>query len=101
MSTSSNGTQCQPASHARTNELAQELIAATSKSAQSAAILMLADGTVFYGRACGAAGEAMGEICFNTSLEGYFEVITDPSYADQIVTMTYPLQFEMSYSIAR
>ena len=40
--------------------------------------------------ACGAPGEAFGEICFNTSLEGYFEVITDPSYAGQIVTMTYP-----------
>ncbi|WP_294440060.1 carbamoyl-phosphate synthase domain-containing protein, partial [uncultured Slackia sp.] len=51
---------------------------------------MLADGTVFYGRACGASGEVTGEVCFNTSLEGYFEVITDPSYAGQIVTMTYP-----------
>lgn len=90
MSTSSNGTKCHSASHARNNKLAQELIAATSKNARSAAILMLADGTVFYGRACGASGEATGEICFNTSLEGYFEVITDPSYAGQIVTMTYP-----------
>lgn len=50
----------------------------------------LADGTVFYGRSCGAAGTATGEVCFNTSLEGYFEVMTDPSYAGQIVTMTYP-----------
>lgn len=54
------------------------------------AAVALEDGTVFYGTACGAAGEAAGEICFNTSLEGYLEVITDPSYAGQIVTMTYP-----------
>ena len=54
------------------------------------AVLLLADGTVFYGRACGACGTATGEVCFNTSLEGYFEVLTDPSYAGQIVTMTYP-----------
>ena len=47
-------------------------------------------GPFFYGRACGAAGTATGEVCFNTSIEGYFEVITDPSYAGQIVTMTYP-----------
>lgn len=91
MSTSSSiGTTCQAASHAQPKSLAQQLIAATSKKARSAAILMLADGTVFYGRACGASGEVTGEVCFNTSLEGYFEVITDPSYAGQIVTMTYP-----------
>lgn len=53
-------------------------------------ILYLEDGTIFYGRACGAEGTATGEVCFNTSLEGYFEVMTDPSYAGQIVTMTYP-----------
>ncbi len=70
--------------------LAQEMMAATSKEARSAAVLLLADGTAFLGRSCGAAGEACGEVCFNTSLEGYFEVITDPSYAGQIVTMTYP-----------
>ena len=64
-------------------------------------VLVLADGTILWGVGYGAAGAAVGEICFNTSLEGYFEVITDPSYAGQIVTMTYPLQFEMSYSIAR
>lgn len=70
--------------------IAEKLIAATSKKARKAAILLLEDGTRFDGWACGAAGEVTGEICFNTSLEGYLEVITDPSYAGQIVTMTYP-----------
>lgn len=54
------------------------------------ALLVLEDGAVFEGTACAAEGEAFGEICFNTSLEGYLEVITDPSYAGQIITMTYP-----------
>ena len=70
--------------------LCDDLLAKTSKGTASTAVLMLEDGTVFYGRACGAAGTATGEVCFNTSLEGYFEVLTDPSYAGQIVTMTYP-----------
>jgi carbamoyl-phosphate synthase small subunit len=56
----------------------------------SEAVLALEDGTVFRGRACGAAGEAAGELCFNTSMSGYQEVLTDPSYAGQIVTMTMP-----------
>lgn len=57
---------------------------------RSAAALVLEDGTAFIGRACGAAGEVFGEICFNTSMVGYQEVISDPSYAGQIITMTYP-----------
>lgn len=52
--------------------------------------LVLEDGSVFSGVSCGAAGEAFGEVCFNTSIEGYLEVISDPSYAGQIITMTYP-----------
>ena len=72
------------------SDLAQRIMSKTSKGFAGPAILMLEDGTVFYGRACGAAGTATGEVCFNTSLEGYFEVLTDPSYAGQIVTMTYP-----------
>lgn len=72
------------------SELAQQMIQRTSKGYSGPAILMLEDGTVFYGRSCGAPGTATGEVCFNTSLEGYFEVLTDPSYAGQIVTMTYP-----------
>jgi carbamoyl-phosphate synthase small subunit len=54
------------------------------------ALLALEDGTFFRGVACGARGEASGEICFNTSLSGYQEILTDPSYRGQIVTMTMP-----------
>ena len=57
---------------------------------RSEALLALEDGTVFPGIACGAPGEASGELCFNTSMSGYQEVLTDPSYAGQIVTMTMP-----------
>ncbi|WP_419184806.1 glutamine-hydrolyzing carbamoyl-phosphate synthase small subunit [Botrimarina mediterranea] len=56
----------------------------------SPAKLALEDGTVFAGRSIGAAGEVDGEVCFNTSMTGYQEVLTDPSYRGQIVTMTYP-----------
>lgn len=70
--------------------LAQRIMNSTTKGNTPPAVLLLADGTAFYGRACGASGTATGEVCFNTSLEGYFEVLTDPSYAGQIVTMTYP-----------
>src|SRR6476620_5502664 len=52
--------------------------------------LALEDGTVFTGIACGAEGEIDGEVCFNTSMTGYQEILTDPSYRGQIVTMTYP-----------
>ncbi|MBN3033445.1 MAG: glutamine-hydrolyzing carbamoyl-phosphate synthase small subunit [Candidatus Saganbacteria bacterium] len=55
------------------------------------AILALEDGTIFEGRSFGAAGEKTGEVVFNTSMTGYQEVLTDPSYAGQIVAMTYPL----------
>ncbi|MFA5100140.1 MAG: glutamine-hydrolyzing carbamoyl-phosphate synthase small subunit [Candidatus Omnitrophota bacterium] len=55
------------------------------------AILALADGTIYKGVSFGAAGERCGEVVFNTSLTGYQEVITDPSYKGQIVAMTYPL----------
>jgi carbamoyl-phosphate synthase small subunit len=54
------------------------------------ALLALADGTVFEGTSFGAAGEAGGEIVFNTSMTGYQEILTDPSYRGQIVAMTYP-----------
>ena len=53
--------------------------------------LALADGTVFTGQAFGAPGEVYGEVVFNTSMTGYQEILTDPSYCGQIVTMTYPL----------
>ncbi|MFP6582559.1 MAG: glutamine-hydrolyzing carbamoyl-phosphate synthase small subunit [Candidatus Hydrogenedentota bacterium] len=56
----------------------------------SKAILALEDGTIFEGRAVGAEGEATGELVFNTSMMGYQEILTDPSYAGQVITMTYP-----------
>src|SRR5579885_2192145 len=52
--------------------------------------LALEDGTVYTGRAFGAPGEVDGEVCFNTSMTGYQEILTDPSYRGQIVAMTYP-----------
>ncbi|TLM80019.1 glutamine-hydrolyzing carbamoyl-phosphate synthase small subunit [Microbulbifer harenosus] len=54
------------------------------------ALLVLADGSVFRGRAIGAEGATVGEVVFNTSMTGYQEILTDPSYARQIVTLTYP-----------
>ena len=55
------------------------------------AILALEDGRIFEGESFGAQGTRVGEICFNTSMTGYQEVLTDPSYRGQIVAMTYPL----------
>ncbi len=55
------------------------------------AILALEDGSVFHGTGFGARASAVGEVCFNTSMTGYQEILTDPSYKGQIVTMTYPL----------
>ena len=55
------------------------------------AILALEDGSVFHGTGFGAKASACGEVCFNTSMTGYQEILTDPSYKGQIVTMTYPL----------
>jgi carbamoyl-phosphate synthase small subunit len=54
------------------------------------AALVLADGTIFWGRGIGAAGTVVGEVCFNTSMTGYQEILTDPSYAGQIITFTFP-----------
>ena len=54
------------------------------------AILALADGSLFYGTAIGAEGETSGEVVFNTAMTGYQEILTDPSYSRQIVTLTYP-----------
>jgi carbamoyl-phosphate synthase small subunit len=53
-------------------------------------VLVLADGSVIWGRGFGAEGEAVGEVCFNTAMTGYQEIMTDPSYAAQIVTFTFP-----------
>src|SRR5688500_18603864 len=54
------------------------------------ALLVLADGTVLEGQGLGAEGEATGEVCFNTAMTGYQEILTDPSYAGQIITFTFP-----------
>jgi len=61
------------------------------KSDHKRALIALEDGTVFEGRAFAGAGEAFGELVFNTSMTGYQEILTDPSYHGQIVTLTYPL----------
>src|SRR5204862_7294830 len=54
------------------------------------ALLVLADGTVLEGYGLGATGRAVGEVCFNTAMTGYEEILTDPSYAGQIITFTFP-----------
>jgi carbamoyl-phosphate synthase small subunit len=69
---------CQATSIARRTEVAQK------------AVLVLEDGTVFRGRGLGVFGQTLGEICFNTAMTGYQEILTDPSYAGQIITFTFP-----------
>src|SRR5690348_84730 len=54
------------------------------------ACLLLADGTVFFGESIGAGAITAGELCFNTAMTGYQEILTDPSYAGQIITFTFP-----------
>src|SRR4029453_13296020 len=53
-------------------------------------LLVLADGTIIEGKGAGATGIAVGEVCFNTAMTGYQEILTDPSYAGQIITFTFP-----------
>ncbi|MGH6943422.1 MAG: glutamine-hydrolyzing carbamoyl-phosphate synthase small subunit [Geminicoccaceae bacterium] len=62
----------------------------TVTAPKRAAALMLADGTVFVGQGLGAPGEAVGELVFNTAITGYQEILTDPSYAGQLITFTFP-----------
>ncbi len=62
----------------------------SARPAAATAALALADGTVIWGKGVGAAGLSVGEVCFNTSMTGYQEIITDPSYAGQIITFTFP-----------
>src|SRR3954469_16592512 len=64
--------------------------AETAAPRWATAALVLADGAVFWGKGVGAARQAVGEVCFNTSMTGYQEIITDPSYAGQIITFTFP-----------
>ena len=63
---------------------------AGSLSDHDTAVLALEDGTVFHGRSIGAKGNTTGEVVFNTAMTGYQEILTDPSYCRQIVTLTYP-----------
>lgn len=62
----------------------------TTDTAKPTACLALADGTIFYGRGFGATGQTTAELCFNTAMTGYQEIMTDPSYAGQVVTFTFP-----------
>ncbi len=64
--------------------------AAAPVSPGHSAVLALADGTLFRGRGIGATGRAVGEVCFNTAMTGYQEILTDPSYAGQIIAFTFP-----------
>lgn len=63
---------------------------AAPTSAKPTACLVLADGTIFYGRGFGATGETVAELCFNTAMTGHQEIMTDPSYAGQVITFTFP-----------
>ncbi|MCV2882545.1 glutamine-hydrolyzing carbamoyl-phosphate synthase small subunit [Actibacterium sp. XHP0104] len=63
---------------------------ATAQKSRPTACLTLADGTVFYGQGFGATGDTVAELCFNTAMTGYQEIMTDPSYAGQVVTFTFP-----------
>lgn len=62
----------------------------TPPSSDITAVLVLADGTLLWGYGLGASGDAVGEVCFNTAMTGYQEILTDPSYAGQIITFTFP-----------
>ena len=63
---------------------------APSRIAGASAVLVLDDGSVLWGHGVGSTGSAVGEVCFNTSMTGYQEIVTDPSYAGQIITFTFP-----------
>ena len=68
----------------------QALASAPDRALGPTACIALADGQILWGRGFGAAGVAVGELCFNTAMTGYQEIMTDPSYAGQIVTFTFP-----------
>ncbi|PAL24592.1 glutamine-hydrolyzing carbamoyl-phosphate synthase small subunit [Sphingopyxis sp. GW247-27LB] len=65
-------------------------VASKTQPSGATGVLVLADGTILWGIGYGAAGAGVGEICFNTSMTGYQEILTDPSYAGQIITFTFP-----------
>nr|WP_120219954.1 glutamine-hydrolyzing carbamoyl-phosphate synthase small subunit [Sphingopyxis sp. FD7] len=70
--------------------MANPSVAPRSQPSGATGVLVLADGTILWGVGYGAGGAAVGEICFNTSMTGYQEILTDPSYAGQIITFTFP-----------
>jgi carbamoyl-phosphate synthase small subunit len=81
----------QPMSESASAETGENLRAAAAKRPDGAtAALVLTDGSVLWGRGIGASGARVGEVCFNTSMTGYQEILTDPSYAGQIITFTFP-----------
>src|SRR5438045_8045577 len=70
--------------------MTQSEIASACPDDKPTALLVLADGTVLEGFGLGAQGQAVGEVCFNTAMTGYEEILTDPSYAGQLITFTFP-----------
>src|SRR5258708_4745333 len=70
--------------------IAHEPASAPVRPPDCNAALVLDDGSVWWGRGLGAPGTALGEVCFNTAMTGYQEIMTDPSYAGQIITFTFP-----------
>ena len=67
-----------------------DIVAPRARSGRPTGCIALADGSLFFGRGFGAVGTAVGELCFNTAMTGYQEIMTDPSYAGQIITFTFP-----------
>ena len=68
----------------------KKMTTAIAPKTKATAVLVLADGTLFWGAGAGIEGEAVGEVCFNTAMTGYHEILTDPSYAGQIINFTFP-----------
>ena len=87
-STAMSASSAQPASAPAAASRIGQPTAHRPRAADAA--LVLADGSVLWGRGVGATGQAIGEVCFNTSMTGYQEIVTDPSYAGQIITFTFP-----------
>ena len=83
-------TETQPADATASCSPAIRPIGANRPEPKATALLVLADGTVLEGVGFGATGHAVGEVCFNTAMTGYEEILTDPSYAGQIITFTFP-----------
>ena len=83
-------TETQPADADRGKPLAGDPPTEGWSEPKATALLVLADGTVVEGVGFGATGHAVGEVCFNTAMTGYEEILTDPSYAGQIITFTFP-----------